>query len=113
MATREERWIEVGRRVDGSPWRIRVVEHRENSQAGRCVVFGGMLGDKPLGSLAVQALDRELAGRRDLDGQVVLVPAANPRRWSTRPERTLTFGYSLARSPVTGVVSSLTNSRRR
>jgi predicted deacylase len=37
-----------------------------------------MLGDQPLGSLAVQALDRRLASCGDLAGDVVLVPAANP-----------------------------------
>src|SRR6056297_170919 len=77
-AGRTEHWIHVGRRVDGTAWRIRVVEHRGGRPGDRTVVFGGSLGDKPLGSLAVQELDRRLGAHDELVGEVVLVPAANP-----------------------------------
>lgn len=77
-ANRHEQWLELGRRVDGSPWRVRTIVHRGREDGGRTVILGGMLGDKPLGSLAVQALDRRLSDSDALAGEVVLVPAANP-----------------------------------
>lgn len=78
MEPRSERWIEVGRRIDGSRWTIRVIEHRGGTDGPTTVVLGGMLGDKPLGCLAVLELDRRLRAATDLVGGVVLVPAANP-----------------------------------
>jgi predicted deacylase len=78
MTLRSERWIEVGRRIDGKPWAVRVVSHRGGLPGTRTVVLAGMLGDKPLGCRAVHELDRRLAQVGDLRGDVVLVPAANP-----------------------------------
>lgn len=69
--------IDVGRRVDGEPWKLHFSELKGNAP-GPCTVFvGGIFGDKPLGCLTVHELKRRLA-ESDLKGSVVLVPAANP-----------------------------------
>src|ERR1700742_1348471 len=70
--------IEVGRRVDGAPWRLLYVELKGSSPGPVTAFIAGIYGDKPLGCLAIHELQRRLAGS-DLKGAVVLVPAANAR----------------------------------
>jgi predicted deacylase len=67
--------VEVGTRIDGTPWRLRVVEHRAGNGPATAVL-GGMYGDKAMSCLAVHELDRRLT-EADLAGTVVLVPAVN------------------------------------
>ncbi len=69
--------IEVGRRVDGEPWRLRFVELKGNSPGPTTAFIAGIYGDKPLGCLAIHELQRRLS-TLELKGTVVLVPAANP-----------------------------------
>ena len=69
--------IAVGRRVDGEPWRVRVVE-LTGSRSGPTTAFvAGVFGDMPLACLALHELGRRLAAL-ELGGTVLLVPAANP-----------------------------------
>jgi predicted deacylase len=67
----------VGRRVGPEPWKIRFVELKGSSPGPATAIVAGVFGDKPLGCLAVLALERRLR-ELDLRGAVVLVPAANP-----------------------------------
>ena len=67
--------VEVGARIDGAPWRLRVIEHRAGSGPATAVL-GGMYGDKAMSCLALHELDRRLT-ETDLAGTVVLLPAVN------------------------------------
>lgn len=69
--------IGVGRRVDGQPWLIRLVEVVGARPGPTTAFVAGVFGDKPLGCLALHELTRRLAGL-DLGGTVLIVPAANP-----------------------------------
>jgi predicted deacylase len=71
------REIPVGRRIDGAPWSLRVIEHSRSSPGPTTAVVAGVYGDKPMSCLAAHAVDRILAQASDLAGTVVLVPAAN------------------------------------
>lgn len=68
--------IQVGRRVDGHPWTVRVIVH-QGSSGDSTAVLGGMYGDKPLSCLAVHELDRQLTESPELAGTVILIPAVN------------------------------------
>lgn len=75
--TIHHRDVEVGRRVDGQPWRVPVIE-LVGSRAGPTTAFvTGIYGDKPLACLALVDLGQRLA-TLDLRGTVLIVPAANP-----------------------------------
>lgn len=68
--------IPIGRRIDGTPWKVRVSEFTGEG-TGPCTAFvGGMLGDKALGCLAVHQLEQALLGQ-PLSGTVILIPALN------------------------------------
>ncbi len=68
--------VPVGTRVDGTPWQLRIIEHR-GSAGPATAILGGMFGDKAISSLAVHELDRILTDARDLAGTVLLAPAIN------------------------------------
>lgn len=70
--------VQVGARVDGSPWLIRTIEHRGQTPGPSTAILGGMYGDKPMSCLAVHQIDQILSDTVDLCGSVTLVPAANP-----------------------------------
>lgn len=74
---RQIRDIAVGKRIDGSPWRLRVIEYTGSSPGAATAVVAGVYGDKPMSCLAVHAVDRLLAGASELSGTVILVPAVN------------------------------------
>ncbi len=70
--------VDVGRRADGAPWRIRFVMI-EGDAAGPVTAFvAGIFGDKPLATAALWQLAGRLADDKSLKGRVVLCPAANP-----------------------------------
>ena len=70
--------VPVGRRADGTPWLIRFVEVIGKAGGPTTAFVSGVFGDKPLGTLALWALVRRLEGMPELEGSVVLCPAANP-----------------------------------
>lgn len=73
----EIRNLTIGRRVDGEPWRIPVIELR-GSQPGPSTAFvAGIFGDKALSCLALTELAQKLDTGK-LRGSVYLIPAANP-----------------------------------
>ncbi len=76
--TVDERFVDVGHRVDGTAWRIRVVVISGSEGGPKSAIVGGIWGDKPLGCLAVLELEAHLVDcEPDLTGTIVLVPAAN------------------------------------
>lgn len=75
--TIRNRDVEVGRRVDGQPWRIPVIELVGSGSGPTTAFVAGIYGDKPLGCLALIELSQRLA-TLDLRGTVLIVPAANP-----------------------------------
>jgi predicted deacylase len=78
MSTSSRSWpIEISRRVDGEPWKVRVVEIKGAAPGPTTAFMAGVYGDKPLGCLALLEVERRLA-QSDLKGTVILVPAANP-----------------------------------
>jgi predicted deacylase len=76
MNTVTERSIPVGRRIDGSPWPLRVVEITGTRPGPTTAFVAGMWGDKPLGCLTLHELVATLADD-ELAGVVVVVPAVN------------------------------------
>jgi predicted deacylase len=70
--------VEVGRRADGAPWRIRFLVIEGNSPGPVTAFVAGVFGDKPLATAALWQLAERLTQDRDLKGRVVLCPAANP-----------------------------------
>ena len=72
-----QRDITVGRRIDGQPWQIRVIELVGSRQGPTTAFVAGVFGDKPLGCLALHELARRLP-ELDVRGTVLIIPAANP-----------------------------------
>jgi predicted deacylase len=76
MATPRRWHIDLpGTRVDEFPWRIHVQEF--GSGAPTTAIVAGMIGDKPLGVLALHELAAELS-RRSVTGTVLVIPCVNP-----------------------------------
>ncbi len=70
--------INIGRRADGSQYKIRFLI-LDGKPAGPATAFvAGVFGDKPLASLALWHLAEKLLKDDSLSGRVVLCPAANP-----------------------------------
>lgn len=69
--------IEFGARVDGTPFRIRLVEVSGSRPGPVTAVVGGMWGDKPMGCLSVHELIAQTRSSDDLAGTVVFAPAVN------------------------------------
>lgn len=77
MTTTRREWnVPVGRRVDGTQWQIRFVELRGSTPGPATAVVAGLYGDKPLGSIAVNDLEKRLM-EEELKGTVLLAPAVN------------------------------------
>src|SRR5690348_400400 len=71
------RTLSVGKRVDGEPWRIPMIELRGSSPGPSTAFVAGVYGDKALSCLTLTTLAAQLdAGA--LRGTVYLIPAANP-----------------------------------
>lgn len=68
--------IPIGRRIDGTPWKVRVSEFTGGRTGPRTAFVGGVLGDKALGCLAVHRLEQTLL-RQPPSGTVILIPALN------------------------------------
>ncbi len=64
--------ITVGGRIDGEPWRVRVVELTGSGSGPTTAFVSGVFGDKPLACLALHELRRQLVSL-DLRGTVLLV----------------------------------------
>lgn len=73
----EIRTLSVGKRVDGEPWRIPVIELRGSTPGPHTAFVAGVFGDKALSCLALTTLAAQL-DKAALRGSVYLVPAANP-----------------------------------
>ena len=71
-----DRVVSIGRRVDGEPWRLRVVELVGDRPGPATTILAGILGDKPLGPLAAHGVIDRLS-RATLAGTVTVIPAAN------------------------------------
>jgi predicted deacylase len=71
------RMLSVGKRVDGEPWRIPVIELRGSSPGPSTAFVAGVYGDKALSCLALTTLAKQLDVAA-LRGNVYLIPAANP-----------------------------------
>jgi predicted deacylase len=71
------RTLSVGKRVDGEPWRIPVIELRGSSPGPSTAFVAGVYGDKALSCLALTTLAKQL-DVASLRGNVYLIPAANP-----------------------------------
>ena len=70
--------VPVGRRADGQPWNLRLVEVSGSRPGPTTAFVSGIFGDKPLGVMALWGLLRRLEAAPELAGTVVLCPAANP-----------------------------------
>jgi predicted deacylase len=75
--TEPRRWhIDLpGTRIDEFPWRVQVQEF--GSGAPATAILAGMIGDKPLGVLAMHALAERLR-HLPLKGTVLVIPVVNP-----------------------------------
>jgi len=71
------RKLSVGRRVDGEPWQIPLIEIRGSSPGPSTAFVAGVFGDKALSCLTLTTLAAQLEPA-SLRGNVYLVPAANP-----------------------------------
>jgi uncharacterized protein len=69
--------VPIGARVDGTPWQLRIIEHRSGRPGPTTAVLGGMYGDKAMSCLALHAIDRILTASEGLTGTVILAPAVN------------------------------------
>ena len=69
--------VEIGARVDGTPFRIRVVEVGGSGAGPTTAVVGGMWGDKPMGCLTVHQLIERTRSAEELAGTVLFAPAVN------------------------------------
>ena len=74
--TEKVRQLSVGHRVDGEPWRIRVVELSGSAPGPSTAFVSGMHGNKALGCVALTRLIDRLSDI-ELIGTVVVVPAVN------------------------------------
>jgi predicted deacylase len=75
--TIRNRDVVLGSRIEGDPWSVPVVEMTGAAGGPTTAFVAGVFGDKPLGCLALHELRRQLASS-NLNGTVLLVPAANP-----------------------------------
>ncbi len=66
-----------GTRVDEFPWRVHIHQLTGNSPGPATAILAGMIGDKPLGVLAMHALIATLRDR-PMAGTVIVVPVSNP-----------------------------------
>ena len=75
--TEPRRWhIDLpGTREDEFPWRVHVQEFGSGGPA--TAILAGMIGDKPLGVLAMHELAARLS-RRAVKGTVLILPVVNP-----------------------------------
>ena len=71
------RKLSVGKRVDGEPWQILLIEIRGSSPGPSTAFVAGVFGDKALSCLTLTTLAAQLEAA-PLRGNVYLVPAANP-----------------------------------
>ena len=77
MAERRRTHFDVhGLRIDEFPWRIHVNEFGDGAGPATAIL-AGVIGDKPLGVLALHALAARLE-QLPVRGRVVVIPAANP-----------------------------------
>lgn len=76
MTTVRSWQVEVSRRIDGTPWPIRFVEIDSGTPGHTTGFVAGLYGDKPLGVLALLALERRLTTEQ-FSGKVILAPAVN------------------------------------
>lgn len=77
MPAEPKRWyIDLpGTRVDEFPWRIHALEFGSGGPA--TAIVAGMIGDKPLGVLAMHELANRLK-HRSVKGTVLILPVINP-----------------------------------
>lgn len=68
----------AGRRVDGSRWEVPVLELNGARPGPTTTLVAGVIGDKPLGALALHEVARQLEAQADLAGTVLVVPVVNP-----------------------------------
>jgi predicted deacylase len=68
--------IHISRRIDGSPWPLRFYEVSGSRPGPTTAFLSGMLGDKPLGVVAMHRLIAQLR-RLELIGSVLIIPAFN------------------------------------
>lgn len=68
--------LPVGVRVDGSSWRIRVVEVKGSSDGPKTAIVAGVWGDKPLATLSLWHMV-DILSKKKINGSVVLIPAVN------------------------------------
>src|SRR6056297_453374 len=78
MTTIKQYDVEVGRRADGTGWRLRFVHIVGNEEGPTTAFVSGIFGDKPLGTRALWGLAKRLGDEKNLRGAVLLCPAANP-----------------------------------
>lgn len=77
MAERRRTHFDVhGLRIDEFPWRIHVNEFGDGSGPATAIL-AGIIGDKPLGVLALHELAARLE-KMPVRGRVLIIPAANP-----------------------------------
>ena len=75
--TKSKTWeLPAGRRVDGEPWRIRVVEFSGSAPGASTAFVSGMHGNKALGCVALTRLIDRLIDI-ELSGKVIVIPAVN------------------------------------
>jgi len=68
--------VPISRRIDGSPWPLRLFEVSGSKPGSTIAFIGGMLGDKPLAVLSMHRLIDRLR-HLELKGSVIVVPAFN------------------------------------
>ena len=66
-----------GTRVDEFPWRIQIHQLTGDMPGPATAILAGMIGDKPLGVLAMHELIATLR-ERTMSGTVIVVPVSNP-----------------------------------
>lgn len=67
-----------GRRIDGTPFSIPVHEVTGSSRGPTTALIAGLIGDKPLGVLALREVLARLRDTEGLTGTVLVIPALNP-----------------------------------
>ena len=79
MTSRRVWTIDVpGRRVDGADFSIPVHEFTGDTPGPTTALVAGLIGDKPLGVLALRRVIERLLAAEHLSGTVLVVPALNP-----------------------------------
>lgn len=78
MTSSVKSWdIDVTRRIDGEPWKVKVIEVTGSRSGPSTAFVAGIYGEEPLGVLMMHELVRRLAAP-DFAGKVTVIPVANP-----------------------------------